>query len=79
MFCAGCGHELPAAYTINFCPNCGQAIKEEHKIAKYTSDGKPINLAKDQKSNPSKLPATDKKANTEAKSKSNENCRTRKL
>jgi predicted RNA-binding Zn-ribbon protein involved in translation (DUF1610 family) len=39
MFCIGCGHELPAAYTINFCPNCGKAIKEENKIAKYTSVG----------------------------------------
>jgi predicted RNA-binding Zn-ribbon protein involved in translation (DUF1610 family) len=66
MFCVGCGHEFPAAYTINFCPNCGQAIKEEHKIAKYTSDGKPINQTKDQKSIPSKFPTTDIKVNDEA-------------
>jgi hypothetical protein len=66
MFCVGCGHELPAAYTTNFCPNCGQAIKEEHKIAKYTSDGNPINQTKDQKSIPSKFPTTDIKVNDEA-------------
>ena len=66
MFCVGCGHELPTSYTINFCPNCGQAIKEEHKVAKYTSDGKPINQTKDQKSAPPKVPTTDAKANAEA-------------
>ena len=65
MFCVGCGHELPAAYTINFCPNCGQAIKEENKIAKYTSDGKPINQTKDQKIIPSKV-ATTTNASAEA-------------
>lgn len=62
MFCVKCGNELPTSYTINFCPNCGQVINEEHKIAKYTSDGKPIN----QKSIPPKVPTTEVKANSES-------------
>lgn len=66
MFCVGCGHELPAAYTINFCPNCGRAIKEENKIAKYTSDGKPVTRTKDQKSIPSKVATTNTNANPKA-------------
>jgi hypothetical protein len=64
MFCAGCGHELSSAYLINFCPNCGQATKEENKIAKYTSDGKPVNQIKGQEGIPSKVPTTDSKAIT---------------
>jgi hypothetical protein len=64
MFCEKCGHELPTSYTINFCPNCGHAVKEENKIAKYTSDGKPINQNKVQKGIPSEVPTTD--SNTEA-------------
>ena len=66
MFCEKCGQELPTAYTTNFCPNCGQAIEEENKMAKYTSDGKPIDQSKGQKDIPSKVPTTDSKANTEA-------------
>jgi hypothetical protein len=58
-----CDNELPTSYTINFCPNCGQAINDEHKIAKYTSDGKPINQTQGQKSIPPKVPTTDAKAN----------------
>jgi hypothetical protein len=64
MFCVGCGHELPAAYTINFCPNCGKAIKEENKIAKYTSVGNPVTQTKGQKGIPSKVPNNDAKTNT---------------
>ena len=57
MFCVRCGHELPAAYTINYCPNCGQAIKKENIIAKYTSDGKPIRQTKSQENVPTKVTA----------------------
>ena len=66
MFCVKCGNEIPTAYTTNFCPNCGQAINGESKIAKYTSDGRPINQTKGQEDIPSKVPTTDLKANTEA-------------
>lgn len=66
MFCVKCGHELPTEHTTNFCPNCGQSIKEENKIARYTSDGKPISQTEDQEGNRSKAPPTVSKANTEA-------------
>ena len=66
MFCGKCGHELPTAHTMNFCPNCGQAIKEENEIPKYTSDGRPIKQTEAQKGIPSKVPTTDSRANTEA-------------
>ena len=38
-----CGNELPSSYTVNYCPNCGHAVKKENRIAKYTSDGRPVN------------------------------------
>jgi hypothetical protein len=38
-----CKKESPTACAINLCPNCGQAAKEENKIAKYASNEKPIN------------------------------------
>jgi predicted RNA-binding Zn-ribbon protein involved in translation (DUF1610 family) len=41
-FCKNCGNELPLSYTVNYCPNCGHLIKKENRIAKYTSDGKPV-------------------------------------
>ena len=62
MFCVKCGNELPTAYTTNFCPNCGQAINGESKIAKYTSDGNLVNQTKGQEGVPSKVPTTDSNA-----------------
>jgi hypothetical protein len=45
-----CGNEMLSLYTINYCPNCGQPIKKENRIAKHTIDGKPVNQSKDQES-----------------------------
>jgi hypothetical protein len=62
----GCGHELPTTYTIKFCYNCGQEVKEENKIAEYTRDGNPVYQTNGQEGIPSKVPTTDSKAITEA-------------
>lgn len=62
MFCVNCGNELPSSNTINYCPNCGQQVKGENKIAKYTSDGKPVNEPKVQESIPTSATTTEPKS-----------------
>ena len=40
--CVNCGNKLLSTYKVNYCPNCVHLIKNENRILKYTSDGKPV-------------------------------------
>lgn len=72
IFCVNCGNKLPSFNTANYCPNCGHLVKNENRILKYTSDGKPVYRDQEQENISAKITEIQSKGSDDGTSKSKE-------